>query len=206
MERRQDYWDRVYTDKPSTGCSWYEPCPTLSLDLIMEAAPGKGPVIDIGGGASFLPDRLLDAGFAEVTSLDLSAVALSGVARRLAPFGTRHHVIVADVTAWSPDRHYMVWHDRAALHFLTEAADQARYVAALRSALLPGGITVIGGFSPDGPLRCSGLPVMRHDSASLCALLGNDFTLLRTVDHLHETPNGTIQAFQFSVFSRKHER
>ncbi|RUT24779.1 SAM-dependent methyltransferase [Asaia sp. W19] len=202
MDTRHAYWDRVYTEKPETAVSWYELCPASSLDLILRNAPAKGNVIDIGGGASFLPDHLFEAGFDEVTSLDLSAVALARVARRLDRFRDRHRCIVADVTQWSPDKHYDVWHDRAALHFLTEPEDQRRYGAALRSALAPGGIAVIGGFAPNGPSRCSGLPVIQHDSASLLDMLGTEFKLLESIEHLHETPGGSKRIFCFSVISK----
>jgi len=202
MDTRHAYWDRVYTEKPETAVSWYELCPASSLDLILRNAPAKGNVIDIGGGASFLPDHLFEAGFDEVTSLDLSAVALARVARRLDRFRDRHRCIVADVTQWSPDKHYDVWHDRAALHFLNEPEDQRRYGAALRSALAPGGIAVIGGFAPNGPSRCSGLPVIQHDSASLLGLLGDEFIMLQTCTLNHTTPTGVIQQFEFTVFRK----
>jgi len=202
METRHAYWDRVYTEKMETAVSWYERHPVPSHDLILHNAPVKGNVIDIGGGASFLPDHLFEAGFSGVTSLDLSAVALARVAHRLARYGDRHRCIVADVTRWSPDRHYDVWHDRAALHFLTDPEDQKRYGAALRSALAPGGIAVIGGFAPNGPSRCSGLPVIQHDSASLLGLLGDEFIMLQTCSHNHTTPTGMIQQFEFTAFRK----
>ena len=72
--------------------------------------------------------------------------------------------IVADVTAWTPDRQYDLWHDRAAFHFLTTVADQQAYVRVLAQALRDGGKAVIGTFAPDGPEKCSGLPVARYDA------------------------------------------
>jgi hypothetical protein len=61
---------------------------------------------------------------------------------------------------------------------------------------------IIGTFAPDGPERCSGLPVIRHDAATLGELLGLSFALAETRRHDHQTPSGVIQKFQFSRFRR----
>ena len=111
--------------------------------------------------------------------------------------------IVADVTQWEPARRYDLWHDRAAFHFLTEAADRTAYVERLTSALFPGGHAIIGTFAMDGPERCSGLPVVRYDAALLSTTLGNAFALVETRRHDHRTPMGGVQHFQFSIFRRQ---
>ena len=56
--------------------------------------------------------------------------------------------------------------------------------------------------APDGPEKCSGLAVARHDAASLSRILGPSFDCLNTQSHNHETPWQTPQAFQFSVFRK----
>jgi hypothetical protein len=110
--------------------------------------------------------------------------------------------IAADVTAWEPSETYDLWHDRAAFHFLTEAADQRAYAERVARAVRPGGHAVIGTFAPDGPERCSGLPVMRHDAASIVSVLGDKFALVETRRDDHVTPAGATQRFQFSLFRR----
>lgn len=202
MTDRQSHWNTVYATKADDSVSWFEEAPALSIRLIRQATEARGSAIDIGGGASRLPEALLDLGFADVTCLDLSAEAQRIARARLGERGGRVRWIVADVTGWTPDRRHDVWHDRAALHFLTEPADQARYAAAVANGVASGGIAVIGTFAPDGPERCSGLPVRRHDSASLSALLGEGFKLLSEERHEHRTPGGAIQKFQFSTFRR----
>jgi hypothetical protein len=57
-----------------------------------------------------------------------------------------------------PAAAYTRWHDRAVVHFLSEATDVQAYAAQVTRALAPGGLGVIGGFAPDGRERCSGLP------------------------------------------------
>jgi hypothetical protein len=106
------------------------------------------------------------------------------------------------VTRWEPSRTYDLWHDRAAFHFLTEAADRVTYAEHVLKAVRPGGQVIIGTFAPDGPERCSGLPVMRHDADSIGRLLGSGLELLESRRQDHATPAGGIQHFQFSRFRR----
>jgi hypothetical protein len=60
-----------------------------------------------------------------------------------------------------PAQHFDVWHDRAVFHFLTRKEDRRKYVEAVRQAVKPGGHVIVGTFSPDGPLRCSVLKIVR---------------------------------------------
>jgi len=49
------------------------------------------------------------------------------------------------------------------------------YVARLIEAVKPGGHAIIATFAPDGPERCSGLPVARYDAESLRRVVGDAF-------------------------------
>jgi hypothetical protein len=95
-----------------------------------------------------------------------------------------------------------VWHDRAAFHFLTDPGDRVAYANCLLRAVSPGGHAIIGTFALDGPERCSGLPVLRYDSAGIRKMLGPDFKLMESRVDSHKTPTGAIQRFQFSRFRR----
>ena len=201
---RQDHWETVYTSKAEDQVSWFQETPAISLELI-ELAGGirSSGVIDVGGGASRLADCLVSRGYEDVTVLDLSAAALARAQSRMGEEASRVTWIAADVTTWEPSRGYDIWHDRAAFHFLTSQADQGAYVSRLRRALRPGGHAIVGTFAPDGPERCSGLAVNRHDSTSLAVLLGSGFALIDARQHEHTTPWGATQKFQFSTFRRE---
>jgi SAM-dependent methyltransferase len=196
------HWENVYATKDAAEVSWFEESPALSLELIAEAYDGRGGVIDIGGGASRLAGALVGAGYAPIAVLDLSANALAVAKAKLGKAAKFVEWIVADVTAWHPATRFDVWHDRAAFHFLTDSAQQQAYAQALRAALNPGGIAIIGTFAPDGPEKCSGLPVARHNAASIAAILGDGFDLISERRHEHLTPGGSMQKFQFSTFRR----
>jgi SAM-dependent methyltransferase len=200
---RKAHWERVYTTKAETEVSWFESDPILSLEALARIGADRWTaIIDIGGGSSRLIDRLVHDGYPDATVLDVSAAALDVAKARLGEAAGKVRWLVADATDWAPERSYDVWHDRAAFHFLVDGADQAAYVGRLKQALRPGGHAIIATFAPDGPERCSGLPVARHDGQSLAAVLGAEFALIETRRHDHRTPSGAVQRFQFSIFRR----
>lgn len=195
------HWDEVYDSKKESELSWTQAEPTLSLSLIAEVCP-SGRVIDVGGGLSQLAGRLLERG-SSVTVLDISPVALARARERLGERADQVRWIEADVTQTPETGTHDVWHDRALFHFLVEPRDRAAYLALLKRAIPPGGHAVIATFAPDGPEKCSGLPVRRYDSDSLQAELGPEFRLVKSVRETHVTPRGAQQPFQYSVFERR---
>lgn len=200
---RQAHWQNVYQTKDEREVSWFQENPAISLDLIRATGIGAdASIIDIGGGAARLADALVADGFRSVTVLDLSEKALATSRERLGARAGGVSWIVADVTKWQPTRTFDVWHDRAAFHFLTDPDDRAAYAERVRKAVRPGGHVIIGTFALDGPERCSGLAVARHDAASLGAILGQSFKLVESRRHNHQTPGGAMQRFQFSRFQR----
>jgi trans-aconitate methyltransferase len=202
-ENRHDQWQKVYTSKGENELSWFQENPAPSIELIERAgANPNSAIIDIGGGASRLVDALIERGFRDITVLDLSEAALAKAMARLGDGADRVQWVVSDVTTWEPPQRFDIWHDRAAFHFLTEARDRAAYLSRLGQALKPGGHAIIATFAPDGPERCSGLPVMRYDAASLAEMLGDSFILVETRSHPHTTPWHSVQRFQFSIFRR----
>lgn len=199
----QVHWQDVYASKGEANVSWFEERSDISLDLIRATGvPASAGIIDIGGGAARLVDALAAAGFTDLSVLNLSANAFILAQARLGENADAVDWIVADVTQWQPARTYDVWHDRAAFHFLIAAEDRAAYTERMRQALPPAGHVIIGTFALDGPERCSGLPVQRHDAASIGAALGDDFALIESRRHDHVTPAGVTQHFQFGRFRR----
>lgn len=198
---RASHWETIYRAKTEDQVSWFQQTPEPSLTLLAVAgATPDAAIVDIGAGASHLVDVLIGQGFDDVTVLDISQAALDADRTRLGPDASRVTWICSDVTAWQPGRSYDIWHDRAAFHFLTDRVDQAAYATVLTRALKPGGHAIIGTFAPDGPEKCSGLPIVRHDADSIGKLLGKGFALIDTRRHEHKTPWASVQRFQFSTF------
>lgn len=204
MERAV-HWNRVYTAKSEQEVSWFEPLPAVSLELL-EAA-GMTPescVLDVGGGDSHLVDALAARGLDCLAVLDVSGAALERARTRLGLAAQIPIWIEADVTREWSLKPMDIWHDRAVFHFLTAADDRVRYKQHLLETLKPGGSAVIATFALDGPEKCSGLPVQRYSPERLAEELGPAFELRDARAHVHITPWGSSQSFQYSRLLRRH--
>ena len=197
------HWDDVYNKKVFSEVSWYQEVPGISLKQILTTGvTPTDPIIDVGGGASTLVDHLLERGFRDISVVDISSAALEQAQSRLGARAGDVDWVVADVTAFVAERRFVVWHDRAVLHFLTDATDRQKYVESLRRALVPGGHLVLSTFGPDGPPKCSGLQVRRYTVAMMEELLGPEFELTDHVLADHRTPWGAAQQFLHSSWTR----
>lgn len=196
------HWESVYETKPSDEVSWFQTVPTISVELIDRWASKRGSLVDIGSGASSLVDVLINAGWPDVTVLDISEQALKEVRARLGSHADRVSFVASDVCLWRPDRSYEVWHDRAVFHFLVQPSERDAYIALAARAVVSGGIIVIGTFAIDGPTQCSGLSTSRYDSEGIAKVFGSTFTLLHTEREDHVTPDGVVQRFLWSVLRR----
>lgn len=202
MSGEPNRWEDIYQSKGEAETSWFEDRPQVSLDLIAATgATRKAAIVDVGAGASRLVDCLLEVGFHRITVLDLSETALAKARARL-PDDAPVEWVAANILNWEPSGHFDLWHDRAAFHFLTAAADQEAYLRIMDRALVPGGHAIIGTFAPDGPEKCSGLPVARYDAALLAERLGPDYRLIQSLIHDHHTPWGSVQRFHFGLFKK----
>ena len=200
----QAHWQAVYRDKAAPQTSWHRAHLDESLRLIDALGLPQGtPVLDVGGGRSSLVDDLLARGFGDVSVLDLSSAALHDTRARLGARGENVRWIAGNVLDVDlPEAHFGLWHDRAAFHFLIDAAARARYLAQITSAVRAGGHAVIATFAPDGPERCSGLPVARYDSAQLAMQFAPAFERCAESRELHRTPWDSEQAFTYVVLRR----
>lgn len=196
------YWTGVYTDKDPERVSWYQPEPKRSLALIESAhLPRDAAILDVGGGASSLADRLAANGYTDITVADISSTALD-YARAKASVTDGITWIQADIRTHEFARHYDLWHDRAVFHFMVAQHDRDAYLDVLCRTLSPAGHLMLATFGPEGPEQCSGLPVARYDASGLAAVLGGEFTQLWSVLDTHRTPGGTNQQFLYTHFVR----
>jgi SAM-dependent methyltransferase len=198
------HWEGIYGTRVEDEVSWFEADPATSFALVGRAIEaGARSVIDVGGGASRLVDRLLNEDLERIGVLDVSPSALATARRRLGPRAARVHWVVGDVTRLDDVGTFDVWHDRATFHFLTEATERDRYVGLMKRTVNTGGYVVIATFATDGPERCSGLNVRRYDTELLGAEVGSEFTLLDRVSRVHVTPRGVHQSFVYAMFQRQ---
>lgn len=193
----KSHWENVYTQRRVDEVSWFQEHAEQSLMLMQHAGLSReSSIIDVGGGASRLVDDLIAGGHTQVTVLDLSATAMRHARDRLGPAAAAVTWIEGDITDVAlPPAAFDLWHDRAVFHFLTEAWQRAAYVEQVRRAVRPGGHVIVAAFAPDGPLRCSGLPVVRYAPEQLHAEFGDAFRLVEHAEEAHVTPSGSVQHF-----------
>lgn len=200
---RQQHWNNVYARKGEQDVSWFEALPSTSIEM-MEAAGlnAETCVLDVGGGDSRLVDTLAARGLDCLAVLDVSGAALERARTRLGQAAAVPIWIEADVAGDWQLKPMDIWHDRAVFHFLTGAEDRMLYVLHLRDVLKLRGSAIIATFAPDGPEKCSGLPVARYSPEELASELGQGFALVESRRHVHLTPWGSSQSFQYSRFTR----
>jgi len=196
-------WDSAYAEGDAAR-SWFQAAPRMSLRMLDAAGvTAADSLIDVGGGASPLAAALLARGFRDVTVLDISAAGMRYARQRLTEAeAARARWLTADIRAWRPSRRFAVWHDRAVFHFMTAEADRRAYLQALAAATALAAVAVFGCFAPDGPARCSGLPVARYTPRDLAAELGPGWTLVAQDREAHTTPAAQIQPFTWAAFRR----
>ncbi|MDF1549475.1 MAG: class I SAM-dependent methyltransferase [Bacteroidales bacterium] len=201
---RKEHWERLYNSVEIDKVGWYQEKPETSLYFFNKLElPKNANIIDVGGGAYFFVDYLLEAGYKNITVLDISETALQTTKNRLADKANMIKWIVNDITEFKPVENYYLWHDRAVFHFLTSEADRRKYVKSLSDSLLPNGHFILGTFSVDGPKKCSGLEICQYSETSVNKVFGDFFVQHETLRVDHITPSGAIQNFLYAHFIRK---
>lgn len=201
---RKQHWEQIYRVKATERLNWYQQRPVIVLDWIRELdLPVDARIIDIGAGDSLLADHLLDMGFTDISLLDISPLALERVADRLGEYGKKLHLFEEDVLDFDPREAFQLWHDRAAFHFFRKKEEIDRYVELVGRAVVPGGHMILGTYSDEGPVTCSGLDVQRYSADALQELFGADYEPKSWVAVDHVTPAGGTQSFIYCLFRHK---
>jgi SAM-dependent methyltransferase len=201
MDRRT-HWEEVYASKGDAELSWFQEQPEAGLKLIDALRPAPASVLDVGGGQSALAAALVARGVPRVTVVDISAGAIERCKKRLGETAAGVQFMVADVLDAADLGVHHLWHDRAVFHFLTHPHERAQYVAAAARAVPAGGHAIVSTFAPDGPERCSGLPVCRYAAADLAREFAPAFALVESAEESHITPWGKPQKFVYAVLKR----
>ena len=202
------HWNKAYQNTKVTNLGWYEESPQASLDLIAECnLPKTASIFNAGAGASTLINKLLDKGYSNIMVNDIAATALEKLKQQL-PSTQQNKVdfITDDLTvprALLKLKNIHLWHDRAVLHFFTEAAQQQAYFKLLKKVLNPGGYVILAQFNLKGAQKCCGLNVKNYDTNMLQDLLGSDFTLVKAFDYIYTQPSGNTRDYIYTLFQRK---
>lgn len=204
MTEKKLHWETVFTTKEANEVSWYQKNPQTSIQLIQSCRVSKeAKIIDVGGGDSFLVDALLDLGYTNLFLLDISSAAIERAKKRLGDQSKYVTFIVADSLQFTSNDLFDVWHDRASFHFFTTANDIEQYKTNVRIHTNKNAHLIIGTFSEEGPLKCSGLPITQYSVEKMEAVFGADFELENCFTEDHETPFDTVQNFIFCHYIKQ---
>ena len=195
---RKKHWEEIYTTKELQDVSWYQMTPETSLQLINKLKLTKNAsIIDIGGGDSLLVDHLLDLGYTDITVLDISQQAIDKAKKRLGERQTEVTWIVTDITDFTSQKRYDLWHDRAAFHFLTAQNDINTYASTLSQSIQENGTAIIGTFSKSGPKKCSGIDIKQYSQNEFEMVFGETFSTKGFINVDHMTFGMTGRLFTF---------
>lgn len=201
---KNQHWETVFTTKEENEVSWYQKQPQTSIQLIQACkVPKDAKIIDIGGGDSYLIDNLLELGYTNLFLLDISEAAIERAKKRLGDKAQNVTFIVSDSLYFQSVKKFDVWHDRASFHFFTDANDIALYRKNVKTNTNQNAHFIIGTFSEEGPLKCSGLPITQYTVEKMEAVFGDDFELENCFTEDHQTPFETVQNFIFCSYRKK---
>lgn len=203
-DEKKKHWETIYCTKQENEVSWFQQYPKTSMSFVeLFSLQKDSKIIDIGGGDSHFVDALLEAGFNDITVLDISANAIERAKARLGEKAAKVKWIVSDVTEFVPDEKYDFWHDRAAFHFLINEKDADKYVEITNKGIAPNGILVLGTFSVNGPKKCSGLEIKQYSEESMSGKFEKYFQRVKCITEDHQTPFNTTQNFLFCSFKKQ---
>ena len=198
----KNHWENIYKNKNEDEVSWFQQIPSSSIKLIKSIGIDNPKIIDVGSGRSKLLKSLIDIGYNNLTYLDISEAALKRSKEFLGDQSNKVKWIVEDILNFKTEEKFDIWHDRAVFHFLTEQNLIEKYVDLVSRNISNDGHLIIGTFSENGPLKCSGLNVSRYSKKLIQETFIRNFELKDTFNIDHITPFNTTQNFLFSLFKK----
>lgn len=203
MENKKSHWENVFATKAPNEVSWTQKYPKIAMNYLENLNLSKiANIIDIGGGDSNLIDALLEKGYQNIWVLDISEAALERAKNRLGDKANKVHWIVSDITEFNTAIKFDFWHDRAVFHFLTDAISIEKYVTLVGKSIAENGNFLLGTFSENGPLKCSGLEIKQYSENTMKNTFKEKFNTVKCFTENHLTPFETIQNFQFCGFKK----
>ena len=199
----KNHWENIYQNKNENEVSWFQKIPNTSIEIVNSIKIKKqSKIIDVGSGRSRLFKNLIELGYNNLTYLDISESAAKKSKIFLGEQSKNIEWIVEDVLNFEPKQNFDVWHDRAVFHFLTDQNQIKKYVDLVSRNISNNGYLIIGAFSEQGPLKCSGLEVSRYSESLIKTTFIESFSLLNSFKIDHSTPFNTTQNFLFSVLKK----
>ena len=198
---REKHWEEIFQNADYTQVLWHQSSPAKSIELIKKYTKNDANIIDVGCGASYLVDNLLNDGYENITLLDTAKTSLDIVQTRIN--SNVVEFICSDILNFQSDKKFDVWHDRAVFHFLLSKKEREEYFKVLENSLKSKAIAIISTFRVDGPIGCAGLDIMQYNHEKMLAELPSDLSLLESEEYTHITPKKSSQEYMYFVIQKK---
>lgn len=203
MNNKKEHWENVFSTRSPDEVSWTQAFPKTAIDYLENLnLPKSAHIIDIGGGESNFVDAVLDLGYTNISILDISAAALEKAKIRLGEKANQVNWVVSDITEFETDIQFDFWYDRAVFHFLTDEISIDKYKKIVSKSIAKNGHFLLGTFSENGPLKCSGLEITQYSESKMIETFAPNFKPLKCFTEIHTTPFNTTQDFQFCGFTK----
>ncbi|HFU76303.1 MAG TPA: class I SAM-dependent methyltransferase [Arcobacter sp.] len=199
--RREKHWDNIFQNADYTQVLWHQNSPKKSADIIKKYAKVDTDIIDVGCGASYLVDTLLNDGYKNITLLDTAKTSLNIVQSRIN--SDKVQFICDDIVNFKTDEKFDIWHDRAVFHFLLSKKEREEYFKVLDNSLKSKGIAIISTFKVAGPTQCAGLDIVQYDYQKMLDELPSNLTLIESEEFKHITPKETAQDYIYFVIEKR---
>ena len=199
----KSHWEKIYDEKKEDEVSWFQKETNESIKMIQSTGIDNPKIIDVGSGRSKLLKNLIENGYNDLTYLDISESALEKTKKFLGEQSKKVRWISKDVLSFMTNEKFDIWHDRAVFHFLNEESLIRKYIEIVEKNISESGHLIIGAFSENGPLKCSGLDVKRYSEKVIEKIFDRSFKLIDSFYYDHVTPFNTTQNFLFSHFIKK---
>jgi len=107
----QNHWELVYKSKNHAQVSWHQKHPTTSLDWILEHTKPSQDIIDVGSGVSILTDNLTEAGYSNLSAVELSESAIIAIQKRLGSKESLVRFYCQNILDFETDQRFDLWHE-----------------------------------------------------------------------------------------------
>ncbi len=198
---REKHWDNIFQKLDYTQVLWHQSSPQKSVELIKKYAKNDANIIDIGCGASYLVDTLLNDGYKDITLLDTAKTSLDIVHSRINNDNVQF--ICKDILNFKTDKKFDIWHDRAVFHFLLSKKEREEYFKVLNNSLKAKGVAIVSTFKVDGPIQCAGLDIVQYSHKKMSGELPSNLILIQSEDYEHITPKESTQEYIYFVIQKR---
>lgn len=202
MQKQDEHWDQIYSDKADEQLGWFESDTSQTLKFLSSIPTQKKAKVFLpGAGTSLLVEELLSRGH-DVILNDISNTALERLKARV---GSENATwLVHDVSQPLPSKisEIDIWIDRAVLHFLNDEMQIKSYFDNVRFSVKTGGYVLLAEFSENGHPKCAGLEVHKYSLEEMNMRLGKQFQLVIFEYFDFKNPSGGTRPYLYALYKK----